>query len=222
MSMRAPNWITTRQYLLFEQAARVKHEYRGGHVFPLGDPYTPVDTAVVIGQRPEPFVAMAGASDTHVTIVQNLVVLIRPHLGAGPCRLYSTDMRVETATGDYLYPDLVVTCDERDLQDPLMKRNPALIIEVLSPSTEGYDRGEKFDAFAATPSLMEYVLVSTRDQRVEIWIRREGRWERTTYLPPATVPFTTINLHASFETLYLGVQWGPRLLSTDKGDETEP
>jgi hypothetical protein len=79
--MRAPSRITTRQYLLFEEAARAKHEYRGGQVFPLGDPYAPVDPAVVIGRHPEPRVAMAGASDTHVTIVQNLVVLIRPHLG---------------------------------------------------------------------------------------------------------------------------------------------
>jgi Uma2 family endonuclease len=62
----------------------------------------------------------------------------------------------------------------RDQQDPLIKRNPTLIIEVLSPSTEGYYRGEKFDAFVSAPSLVEYVLVSTRDQRVEIWIRREG------------------------------------------------
>ena len=151
MSMRAPSRITTRQYLLFEEAAWTKHEYRGGHVFPLGDPYAPVDPAVVIGRRPEPPVARAGASDTHVTIVQNLVVLVRPHLGAGPCRLYSTGMRVETAAGDYLYPDLVATCDERCRQDPLIKRNPTLIIEVLSPSTEGYDRGEKFDAFAPAP-----------------------------------------------------------------------
>lgn len=219
MSMRAPSRITARQYLRFEQPARAKHEYRGGQVFPLGDPYTPVDTEVVIGRQPEPPVPMPGASDTHVSIVQNLVVLIRPHLGVGPCRLYSTDMRVESATGDYLYPDLVVTCDERDRQDPLMKRHLTLIIEVLSPSTEGYDRGEKFDAFASAPSLVEYVLVSTRDQRVEIWTRHEGHWERTTHLPPAQIPLTTINLLVSFEALYLGVQWGPRLLSSEDDSE---
>jgi Uma2 family endonuclease len=217
MSMRAPIRISAQQYLAFEHAARVKHEYRGRQVYLLGDPYVPLDTAIITGRHPEPPSAMAGASDTHVTIVQNLVVLIRPHLGAGPCRLYSTDMRVETASGDYFYPDLVVTCDDRDLQEPLVKRAPALIVEVLSPSTEGYDRGEKFDSFASTPSLMEYMLVSTRDRRVEIWTRHEGRWERTTYLPPDQVPLASIDLAVTFEALYLGVQWGPRLLAAGDG-----
>jgi hypothetical protein len=126
---------------------------------------------------------------------------------------------VETATGDYLYPDLVATCDERDQQDPLIKRHPTLIIEVLSPSTEGYDHGEKFDAFASAMSLIEYVLVSTRDQRVEIWTRHEGHWERTTYLPLAQIPISTINLLAFFEDLYLGVHWGPRLLTSEESSE---
>jgi Uma2 family endonuclease len=126
---------------------------------------------------------------------------------------------VKTAQGDYLYPDLLITCDEHDLQDPLVKRSPLLVIEVLLPLTEGYDRGEKFDAYAAASSLAEYVQVSARDRRVEVLTRQEGHWERTTYLPPAQIPFAPIDLSVSFDLVYAGVQWGPRLLAPeDRGE----
>ncbi len=216
MSMPSPRRVSLQEYLAFEEQSRAKHEYRDGQVYPLGDPYAALDPSVVIGRRAFPPLVSAGATDTHITIVQNLVVAVRPHLGSGPCRLYSTDMRVQPEVGDYLYPDLILTCDPDDHRDALVKRRPTLIIEVLSPSTEGYDRGEKFDAYATVSSLREYVLVSTRDQRVEVWTRHDGHWERTTYLPPVQIPLSSIDLSVSFSSVYDGVQWGPRRLQEER------
>jgi len=149
--------VTPEEYLAAERQAERKHEYLDGEVF-----------------------AMSGASFAHVSIVANLTGHLFARLQGSPCRAFSSDLRVEVSrTGLYTYPDVVVVCgepkfdDEHD--DTLL--NPRLIAEVLSPSTETYDRGKKFAHYRTLDSLAEYLLIAQDQSRVEQYIRQpSGDW----------------------------------------------
>jgi Uma2 family endonuclease len=156
MASVARQTYTPEEYLELERKAEHKSEYVNGEIY-----------------------AMAGASAAHITITGNLWGEIRVQLKGKPCRSYAIDMRIRIdETGMYTYPDLVVVCgrqlfgDRR--QDTLT--NPTLIIEVLSPSTEAYDRGDKFAHYRRLESLQEYVLVSQDKVRVERFVRQGDDW----------------------------------------------
>lgn len=148
-----PIRMNEAEYLEFERQSDFRHEYVDGEVF-----------------------AMAGASDEHNLIVASITIAIGVQLRGGNCKIYSSDMRVRTAHS-YYYPDVMVVCGERILaaETPEALLNPTLIIEVLSPSTEGYDRGKKFDAFQKIESLQEYILVVQTKARVERFVRSEAK-----------------------------------------------
>ncbi len=131
-------YISIEEYLQAEKSSPIKHEYIQGQIY-----------------------AMAGASDAHVTITANLVALLRNHIRGTGCRLYVADMKARIESLDiFYYPDIMVTFDSRDTQFEYFKRYPSLIIEVLSPSTEALDRGDKFSDYQELDTLQEYVLVS--------------------------------------------------------------
>ena len=144
---------------------------------------------------------MAGASRNHNEIVANITTSLRVQVRDRPCSNYSSDMRVSVRGGEpYVYPDIVVTCGpqvfEDDTRDTLV--NPLLIVEVLSPSTEAYDRGDKFLLYQAIPSLNEYVLVSQTPRRVEIFRKQpDDSWLYQSW-PPSPLPlvFQVDRLHA--------------------------
>jgi len=150
-------YYTWADYLALEAASNVKHEYLDGQIY-----------------------AMAGGTPDHAALQAAVLGLLVPQLLAGRCRAYSADLRVRVlATGLATYPDVSVVCGAREL-DPENKNtvtNPTLLLEVLSPSTEEYDRGEKFEHYQRIPSLGTYVLVSHRERSVEVWSRAAtGRW----------------------------------------------
>ena len=157
MSTAEKRSLTRAEYLEFERASEMKHEFYRGEVF-----------------------AMTGASRNHNRININLAAGLHAALESGPCEVFVNDMRVKVdATGLYTYPDIVGTCDKPSFEDDRFDTllNPQLVIEVLSDSTEKYDRGEKFAQFRSLPSLKEYVLVSQHQPRVEVFSRREdGSW----------------------------------------------
>ena len=158
-------YLTPEEYLHIEAQSPIKHEYIDGQIY-----------------------AMAGASDPHVTIALNLATLLRSHVRGSGCRVYISDMktRIETLNRFY-YPDVLVTCDPRDLETPNHKRFPTLIVEVLSDSTEAFDRGDKFADYQTLESLREYVLINTKRQRVECFRRNdEGLWVLQFYTPQQT------------------------------------
>lgn len=142
-------------YLAWEANQPVKHEYLAGEVF-----------------------AMAGGSDAHVTVSLNLASALRSHLRGTPCRTYIADMKLRVAAADaYFYPDVFVTCSAADAQQPLAKAEPVLVAEVLSPSTEAFDRGGKFAAYRSLPSLQEYLLIDPDRRSVEVYRRdASGHW----------------------------------------------
>lgn len=158
----SPQRLTAEDYLQLEAESSIKHEYLDGEVY-----------------------AAAGASDNHVTIAGNLFALLRRQVRGTGCRVYISDMKVRIeACSRFFYPDVIVACDPRDQETALYKRFPKLVVEVLSESTEAFDRGDKFADYQALESLEEYVLVNTRHQRVECFRRNEaGLWVLQYYTP---------------------------------------
>lgn len=154
MSTLAKTLLTPEQYLEIERKAEFRSEYYQGEMF-----------------------AMAGGTGTHTELSDNLIALLLQKLRGGPCRAWSQNMRVQvSATGLYAYPDVVVGCRERKFVDASRDTllNPVLIIEVLSDSTEAYDRGKKFTHYRTLESLQEYVLVSQDRVQVERYKRQPG------------------------------------------------
>ncbi|HEV2147185.1 MAG TPA: Uma2 family endonuclease [Longimicrobiaceae bacterium] len=152
-----PTPVSPEEYLVRERAAKYKSEYVAGEVR-----------------------AMAGASRAHVLISANLVRELGSQLRGRPCETYGTDIRVRVSrTRDYVYPDVTVVCGEPQMEDEHFDTllNPTLIVEVLSPSTAGYDRGQKWEMYRRIPSLQDYLLVSQGEPRVERYTRQaEGLW----------------------------------------------
>ena len=141
--------VTSAEYLAGEDQSEFKHEYLAGEIY-----------------------AMVGATDTHVTTAGNLFVMLRQHLKGGPCKTYISDMKLHIATADaYFYPDVMVTCSDKDRENHLAKSEPILIAEVLSPSTEAYDRGRKFSIYRQLPTLQHYWLIDTINRTIDTYAR---------------------------------------------------
>jgi len=152
MSSQPKPGLTPEQYLALERTAAYKSEYFRGEVF-----------------------AMAGASPTHVLIVANIVAVLHGQLRQRPCTVYATELRLKIhASGLYTYPDVVVVCGEPrfddDQRDTLV--NPTRIVEVLSESTQDYDRGGKFAQYRKIPSFVEYVLVAQDECHIEHFVKQ--------------------------------------------------
>jgi Uma2 family endonuclease len=145
------------EYLVRERAAAYKSEYYGGEV-----------------------VAMGGASRAHGRIVTALLVSVVGRLQGRPCDVFSSDIRVRIReAAAYVYPDLIVVCEEAQWADGRFDvlLNPTVVVEVLSPSTERLDRGRKADAYRRLPSLREYVLLAQDAPRAEVYRREpDGAW----------------------------------------------
>jgi Uma2 family endonuclease len=174
-------YIAPEEYLANEAQSQVKHEYVDGQVY-----------------------AMAGGSDAHATIALNLASGLRNHIRGTGCRVFMSDMkaRIEPLNIFY-YPDVMVTCDPRDRELPLFKRHPCLIVEVLSNSTEAFDRGDKFADYQHLESLKEYVLISQKRQRVDCFQRNpEGFWALYFFNPGDTVHLISVDFQISVDALY--------------------
>ena len=182
-------YLSVDDYLRLEAKSSIKHEYIDGKAY-----------------------AMAGASDSHVTIAGNLFAALRSHIRGTGCRLYISDMKAGVeARNRFFYPDVMVTCDPRDQETDTYKRFPKLIVEVLSKSTEAFDRGDKFLAYQALESLQEYVLINTRHQRVEIFRRSDsGLWVLQFYSADnETFELKSIDFTGTFNELYEDVVLEP-------------
>jgi Uma2 family endonuclease len=157
MSSQPKPYLAPEQYLSLERTAAYKSEYLRGEVF-----------------------AMAGVSPTHVLMVSNIVAALHGQLRRRPCTVYASDLRLKVnASGLYTYPDITVVCGEPqfddDRKDTLV--NPTLIVEVLSESTQDYDRGGKFAQYRKIPLFAEYVLVAQDECHVEHFVKQpNGLW----------------------------------------------
>lgn len=181
--------LTASEYLAIERQAEFKSEFYNGEMF-----------------------AMAGASPRHNFIRENLSVEIGSRLKGSSCRAVSSDQRVHVSrTGLYTYPDLLIVCGspELDPADDHSIINPVAIVEVLSPSTEKYDRGAKFRNYQQIPSLMEYILVAQDEAVIERFVRQtDGSWGLISFVgPEATLAFTTVPVQIELKDIYAGVSF---------------
>ena len=151
-------------------------------------------------------IAMSGASRAHNLITGNIFGELRNLLRGSGCETYANDMRVSTPlTTSYFYPDVVVVCDEPRFEDDVFDTllNPIIFVEVLSPSTEAYDRGEKFAHYRQLTSLQEYVLVSQDQIRVEHYRRQERQWIFTDFQKREEIlPLISIQCELPLQEIY--------------------
>lgn len=179
------NLMTPEEYLAFEEKSDIKHEYVNGEVF-----------------------AMSGTTENHNLISQNIQVALRNHLRGSGCRVLIADIKVQPPIRNYYYPDVFVTCEPEDREDPLSKRFPKLIVEVLSDSTEAKDRGDKFIDYQRIDRLEEYVLVNAKRKRVEVFRRSSGGlwvlqvYEQETEEDEVFVELKSVGLKVSLSEVY--------------------
>lgn len=176
--------FTFPDYVLLEEMSTVKHEFLAGEVW-----------------------AMAGGTPEHAAIAGNVIGLLGTALRGKRCRVHTSDLRIRVAaTGLGTYPDASVICGEVELDPEDTKGhtavNPIVLIEVLSPSTEDYDRGEKMEHYRRIPSLREVLLVAHDRRHVDLWRREGDGWSRTGFGESAAVEVKSLGLTLAVDEIY--------------------
>jgi Uma2 family endonuclease len=178
--------LSEQEYLEFERASSERHEYADGEIF-----------------------AIPGGTFEHSALIANILGEARNALAGRRCRVLDSNMRVKVpATGRYVYPDASIVCGPPELTDATRDTllNPRLIIEVLSDSTEAYDRGDKFAGYRSIPSVQEYVLASHNQPRIEVFTRQpDGSWTRWIYGPGERAALASVESSIEVDRVYEGV-----------------
>ncbi len=187
-----PSLITPKEYLEWEEQQPIKYEYINGQVF-----------------------AMTGGTIPHNDITLNLASALKNHLRGKRCKVQMADAKVGVSeNGPFHYPDIMVSCDSRDQKARQVIYHPCLIVEVLSPSTESFDRGKKFENYRRIDTLKEYVLIDADRMAVECYHLNERKtWELTVYIPEKTtineaeldIHLTSIDYQCPLSLLYENV-----------------
>ncbi len=191
MAVAALRYITEDEYLSLEETAELKHEYLAGRIFD-----------------------MAGGSAEHALVSANVIAELRRAAGEGPCRVFSSDLRIRVqSSGLNTYPDVSVVCGALQLTErkPKACTNPAVLVEVLSESTQEYDRGEKWRHYQTIESLQDYLLVWQDRPRVERYSRLpDGGW-RYELAEGLEAQVTVLALEGkiSLAQVYRGVEFPP-------------
>jgi Uma2 family endonuclease len=180
--------FTPEEYFAWEDKQLEKHEYIDGEVY-----------------------AMSGGSKNHSLISVRFITLFANHLEGGSCETGNSDLSVNIVeTNDYTYPDVSVTCDERDKSTTQYITYPCLIVEVLSDSTEAYDRGGKFRMYRNNPILKDYLLVSSARIEMDLYHKNDaGDWVIINYKEGDLVELRSINLSFPIEQVYRGLVLTP-------------
>ena len=178
--------LTPQEYLEWEAGQELRYEYFAGEVF-----------------------AMAGGSLAHADLALNFAAVLREHL-RGRCKVRNSAAKVGiTADGSFTYPDVSVSCDERDRSATQFSSYPCLIVEILSPGTEAYDRGGKLQLYRGLESLREYVLVGSESMTVEVFrLNAVGVWEFFPYGSGDEVGLNSVDLRLAIERIYDDVSLG--------------
>ena len=187
-SIAAQTYLTPEQYLAWERKSDTKHEYLHGEI-----------------------IAMSGASYQHTIITMNISGELYIQLKGTACTVHTNDMRVRTSPEtSYFYPDVVVVCDRPRFEDNTFDTllNPIVLVEVLSPSTAAYDRGDKFEHYQQLTSLQEYILVSQDEVGVERYRRQGTEWQPTEFRSLEDVlSLTSIDCELSLDDIYRRVEF---------------
>lgn len=188
-------FFTPEEYLAWEAEQQVRHEYIDGEVY-----------------------AMTGGTLPHNDIAVNLTTILKPFLRERGCKVRMSDAKVKISEkGPYFYPDIVVSCNEQDRRSREAIFFPKLIIEVLSPSTAGFDRGDKFKYYRRFSTLLEYVLIDAEKISIDVYRRGSGgKWELTSYpddfaetANPDIFELTSIDFQCPLSQIYEDVELSP-------------
>lgn len=184
MVQRTPHHLFSyAEYLRREEDTELRHEWLDGEVF-----------------------ALAGGSPTHANLIAEVTYALRNALGRGPCRVFTADLRVRVReTGLATYPDVTVVCGEPELdaEDENTVTNPTVLVEVLSPSTEAYDRGKKLQHYQQIPSLRHVLLVSQDARRIEVVSRSDaGEWSTRVFDDATPIELPGIGARISLDGVY--------------------
>ncbi|MEI8164988.1 MAG: Uma2 family endonuclease [Chloroflexales bacterium] len=207
MTVQPKPFMSEELYLDQERRSLTKHEYYAGMVY-----------------------AMAGASEQHNLIAVNLAATLHAQLRGRTCRAYPSDMRVKVLkTGLNTYPDFTIVCGQSQFTDPVKRDtviNPTVIIEILSPSTERYDRGMKFQHYRMISSLQEYILIAQDTYHIERFIRHaQHEWVFSeavgleAVMPLAAIQGTLV-LHDVYEQVVLVAERAPKITRDLPPDES--
>ena len=176
--------LTADEFLAWDADQTIKREFVRGEVF-----------------------AMSGGEDNNATVALNLAIALRQHLRGTPCRVFGSDVKLRVEAADcYFYPDLMVTCSAADAAQRLVKREPSLVVEVLSPGTAAYDRGDKFADYRLLPSLTEYLLVDVKKRRCDLFRKLpDGLWVLHPSVANGPVTLASVDLTVSADDLWADV-----------------
>jgi Uma2 family endonuclease len=177
--------MSAAEFLAWDAGQPIKHEFVRGEVF-----------------------AMACGKDRNATVAGNVYMALRPHLRGTACRVYGSDVKLRVEAADCFFdPDVMVTCSADDLQDRLIKREPSLVVEVLSPSTAAHDRGDKFAAYRQLPSLQEYLLIDVDRQRCDLFRKGvDGLWVLHPSSADEPVQLASVNLQLTPAALWADLE----------------
>lgn len=176
--------LTPEEYFTWEEQQLEKHELINGQVY-----------------------AMTGGSKNHSLLAARFITLFTTHLEGSGCDTATSDLRVNiVGTNNYTYPDVSVSCDDRDKTTTQYITYPCLIVEVLSASTEAYDRGGKFRMYRQNPALIDYLLVSSTSIEIDLYHKNDvGDWLIINYKAGDTIELKSINLNFPIEQVYRGL-----------------
>ena len=194
MTSQPKTYLTPEEYLAFEREAEYKNEYIDGEVY-----------------------AMTGASRRHNLITFNIAGALSPQLRGRLCEAYASEMRVRIPKRGYVYPDGVVVCGEPQFEDGHLDTllNPTVIIEVLSESTERYDRSKKFGFYRTIESLAEYILIAQDEYSIEQYVKQaDGRWLLSDHRSPEdVVELASIQCTLGLREVYEKIALPPSVLT---------
>ena len=189
VTLKSDYYMSPEEYLEFEHHSDIKHEYIDGEVY-----------------------AMAGTTKAHNTISLNLAILFREKLKNSNCQTFMADIKVNISNKKrFFYPDIVVTCDDNDDVNAYDIKFPKVIVEVLSESTEKFDRGKKFQYYRTIPSLQEYILISSQEYLIECFRRtKNDLWTLQTYEGlNAILRIENLGIDAPLSEIYATLSFDP-------------
>lgn len=176
--------LSLEDFLAWENQQVERHEFHRGEVF-----------------------AMVGGRRTHGRTVLNLARRLAEQLDGSPCQVFAETMKVQIAADTILYPDLFVTCDKADLATEMIFRSPTLVIEVLSPSTQAYDRSQKFALYRRLASLQEYILVDPETRRIDGFRRgADDRWVLHDMSQDAVMDCASVGCQVTLADIFQGME----------------
>jgi Uma2 family endonuclease len=179
--------LSAAEYLDWENHQEARHELYRGEIF-----------------------AMVGVRRTHGIVSFNVAASLKQQLKGSPCQAFTESLKVQVAEDSIFYPDVFVTCDPADLNTDYIFRAPTVIVDVLSESTQAYDRGLKFALYRRLPSLMEYVLIDPDTHRVEVFRRgTDGLFTLHDYTDTPRFPLTSIRCELQMEEIFEGMEGKP-------------